>query len=133
MQKVISLLTIISVSILLFQIDAGAEDHLFEQYLYDVDCAKKAIADDGTVLRTFPEKHTVACLQKPSCRASGYGLIIRNTKTGRYNFYKFDKKGDELAIKLLEKTKKTDNMKIKVKGTIDTKKMILKVKSIEEK
>ena len=60
-------------------------------------------------------------------------MIIRNNKTGRYNFYKFDEKGDELAIKLLETTKKTDNIKIKVRGTIDPKGMILKVKSIEER
>ena len=133
MRKSAVRLAIISLSVLLFQVVAVAEDHVFEQYLYDVDCAKKAIADDGTVLRTFPEKHTVACLKKPSCMASGYGLIIRNKKTGRYNFYKFDEKGNELAIKLLETTKKTDNMKIKVTGTIDDKGMILKVKSIEEK
>lgn len=60
-------------------------------------------------------------------------MIIRNKKTGNYNFYKFDEKGDELAIKLLKTTKKTDNMKIKVRGTINPKGMILKVKSIEEK
>ena len=64
--------------------------------------------------------------------ASGYGLIIRNIKTGRYNFYKFDEKGNELAIRLLEITKKTANMKIKVRGTID-KGVIIKVTSIEEK
>ena len=132
MKKTVLLLTIISLSVLLFQVVAVAEDHVFEQYLYDVDCANKAIADDGTVLRTFPENHTVACLKKPSCRASGYGLIIRNKKTGRYNFYKFDEKGDELAIKLLETTKKTDNMEIKVRGTVDQE-MIIKVTSIEEK
>jgi hypothetical protein len=34
---------------------------------------------------------------------------------------------------LLETTKKTDNLKIKVRATIDPKGMILKVKSIEEK
>ena len=133
MRKSAVCLAIISLSVLLFQTVAVAEDHVFEQYLYDVDCAKKAIADDGTVLRTFPEKHTVACLKKPSCMASGYGLIIRNKKTGRYNFYKFDEKGNELAIKLLETTKKTDNMRIKVNGTLDDKRMILKVESIEEK
>ena len=133
MRKSAVRLAIISLSVLLFQTVAVAEDHVFEQYLYDVDCAKKAIADDGTVLRTFPEKHTLACLKKPSCMASGYGLIIRNNKTGRYNFYKFDEKGDELALKLIETTKKTDNMKIKVRGTIDPKRMILQVKSIEEK
>ena len=113
-----------------FQVVAIADDVL-EQYLFDVDCAKKAIADDGTVLRTFPENHTVACLKKPSCRASGYGLIIRNKKTGRYNFFKFDEKGDELARKLLETTNKTDNMRVKVRGTID-KRMIIKVNNIEE-
>jgi hypothetical protein len=133
MRKTTVFFTIISLVVLLIPVVSVAEDHVFEQYLYDVDCAKKAIADDGTVLRTFPEKHTVACLKKPSCRASGYGLIIRNKKTGRYNFYKFDEKGDELAIKLLETTKKTDNLKIKVTGTIEPKGMILKVTSIEEK
>jgi hypothetical protein len=130
--KLISFLMIFSFVPLSFQVIAIAEDHVFEQYLYDVHCANKAIADDGTVLRTFPEKHTVACLKKPACRTSGYGLIIRNKKTGSYNFYKFDAKGDELAIKLLETTKKTDNMKIKATGTID-KGMIIKVKSIEQK
>ena len=64
--------------------------------------------------------------------ASGYGVIIRNAETGKYNFYKFDEKGDKLARKLLETTKKTDNLRIKVKGTIDNS-MIIKVKSIEEK
>jgi hypothetical protein len=64
--------------------------------------------------------------------ASGYGLIIRNTETGKYNFYKFDEKGDEIARKLLKTTNKTDNMQIKVRGTVD-KKMVIKVKSIEEK
>ena len=133
MKKPAVTLVITLLSLLLIQVIAVAEDHIFEQYLYDVDCANKAIANDGTVLRTFPEKHTVACLKKPSCRASGYGLIIRNKKTGRYDFYKFNKKGDELAIKLLEKTKKTDNMKIKVIGTVDPDGKILKVTNIEER
>jgi len=132
MKKMVLLLTIISLSVLLSQLVAFADDHVFEQYLLDVDCANKAITDDGTNFKTNLTKHTVACLKKPSCMASGYGVIIRNIKTGRYNFYKFDEKGDELAIKLLETTKKTDNMKIKVRGTVDQE-MIIKVTSIEEK
>jgi hypothetical protein len=56
--KLISFLMIFSFVPLSFQVIAIAEDHVFEQYLYDVHCANKAIADDGTVLRTFPEKHT---------------------------------------------------------------------------
>jgi hypothetical protein len=132
MNKSLSLLMIASFFVLLFQVVAIAEDHVFEQYLLDVDCANKAITDDGTNLRTNPENHTVACLKKPSCMASGYGVIIRNKETGKYDFYKFDEKGDELARKLLETTKKTDNLRIKVRGTIDNN-MIIKVKTIEEK
>ena len=78
---------------------------MFEQFLVDVDCANKVITDDGTNLRTNPAKHTVACLKKPSCKASGYGVIIRVKETGKYNFYKFDKKGDKAAEKLIEVTK----------------------------
>jgi hypothetical protein len=132
MNKSLSLLMIASFFVLLFQVVAIAEDHVFEQYLLDVDCANKAITDDGTNLRTNPENHTVACLKKPSCMASGYGVIIRNKETGKYDFYKFDEKGDELARKLLETTKKTDNLRIKVRGTIENN-MIIKVKTIEEK
>ena len=132
MDKTLSLITVATFFVLLFQVVAVADDHVFEQYLLDVDCANKAITDDGTNLKTKPENHTVACLKKPSCMASGYGVIIRNKETGKYNFYKFDEKGDEIAKKLLETTKKTDNMQVKVRGTVD-KNMIIKVKSIEEK
>lgn len=132
MNKSLSLLMIASFCVFLFQVVAIAEDHVFEKYLLDVDCANKAITDDGTNLKKNPENHTVACLKKPSCMASGYGVIIRNAETGKYNFYKFDEKGDKLARKLLETTKKTDNLRIKVKGTIDNS-MIIRVKSIEEK
>jgi hypothetical protein len=132
MNKMLSLVMIASFFVLLFQVVALAESVVFEQYLVDVDCANKAIADNGTNLQTNPAKHTVACLKKPSCMASGYGVIIRNKETGKYNFYKFNEKGDEIARKLLETTKKTDNMQIKVRGTIENS-MIIKVKSIEEK
>lgn len=133
MKKALSLLTIVSVLVLLLQVVAFAESKVFEQYLLDVDCANKAITDDGTNLRTNPENHTVACLKKPSCMASGYGVILRNKETGKYNFYKFDEKGDEIAKKLLEVTKKIDNMLIKVRGTMDKETERIKVKSIVEK
>ena len=132
MNKTFSLLTIASLFVLLFQVVAFAESVVFEKYLVDVDCANKAIKDDQTNLRTNSENHTVACLKKPSSMASGYGVIIRNKETGKYNFYKFDEKGDEIARKLLETTNKTDKIQIKVRGTIENS-MVIKVKSIEEK
>ncbi len=133
MKKTLSLLMIVPVLVLLLQVVAFAESEVFEQYLLDVHCVNKAITDDGTTLSINPENHTVACLKKPSCMVSGYGVILRNPKTGYYTFYKFDDKGDEIAKKLLEVTKKTDNMLIKVRGTMDKERGIIKVKSIVEK
>jgi hypothetical protein len=132
MNKKLSLLIITLFFILFFQVVALAESGVFEKYLMDVDCANKIIADNGTNLRINPENHTVACLKKPTCMASGYGVIIRNKETGKYNFYKFDEKGDEIARKLLQTTNKTDKIQIKVRGTIENS-MVIKVKSIEEK
>jgi len=132
MNKMLSLLIIALFFVLFFQVVVLAESVVFEKYLVDVNCANKAIAANGANLRTNSENHIVSCLKKPSSMSSGYGVIIRNKDTGKYNFYKFDEKGDEIARKLLETTKKTDNMQIKVRGTIDNT-MIIKVKSIEEK
>lgn len=132
MKKLILLLMIATFLVLLSQASAVAIDCIFEQYLIDVDCANKAITDDGAKLCTNPENHTVTCLKKPSCMVSGYGVILRNEETGKYTFYKFDEKGDQLAIKLLEATNKTNNIRVQVKGMIG-KDMIIKVKSIEEK
>ena len=133
MKKTLSLLMIVSVLVLLLQVVAFAESAVFAQYLLDVDCASRAIAPDGANFQTNPAKHTVACLKKPSCVASGYGVLIRNKKTGQYSFCKFDDKGNEIAKKLLEVTRKTDNMIIKVRGTMDKETETIKVKSIVEK
>jgi 5S rRNA maturation endonuclease (ribonuclease M5) len=67
----------------------------------------------------------------PDCAASGYGVLIKDKKAGKYIFYKFDEKGNEIAKKLLETTKKTDNIKIKVKGTMM--KDLIMIESIVEK
>jgi hypothetical protein len=96
----------------------------FTGYLSDVTCATKGAPFDS---KTNPEKHTVACLK--GCMDSGFG-ILRQGKSGKYFFTKFDKKGNELAKNLLEATKKTDNMKIKVMGTKSM--HMIKVESINE-
>lgn len=95
-------------------------------YLSDVACATNGVAADGANLATHPEKHTVACMKSPGCMASGYGILVKAT-TGEYTFVKFDQKGNEMAKKLLEATKKTDNMKIKVQGI-----RMIEVKNITE-
>ena len=130
--KLISFLMVPSFVLLLFQVVVLGESVAFEQYLFDVHCANKVITDNGVTLPVNPENHTVACLKKPSSMDSGYGVMLWNKETGEYNFYKFDEKGNEIVRKLLETTKKIDNMQIKVSGTIN-KRLIIKVKSIEEK
>jgi len=101
----------------------------FTGYLSDVACATKMMAADGADLTINPEKNTVGCMKNPGCMSSGFGILIK-AKSGKYVFTKFDQKGNDMAKKILEATKRTDNMKIKVMGTKS--KGMIKVKSITE-
>jgi hypothetical protein len=93
---------------------------VYKGYLADVLCATQpnGIAFDKTNMKTEAEKHTTACALAAPCAASGYGLEINEgTKTAKnYVFYKFDKKGSDLALKILKKTKKTSGVSVEVKG-----------------
>lgn len=97
--------------------------------LSDVRCWTAGTAGDGTNMRTNPEKHTIACLKMPACEKSGYGIIMKDA-AGKYEFTKFDPAGSKMALDLLNKTTKTDNMTIKVKGIME--KNMIKVESIVE-
>jgi hypothetical protein len=104
----------------------------FVGYLADVACATAVTSADGFNLNTEPEKHTVACMMASGCAASGYGIEINEgtSEAKNYVFTKFDKKGNELAVKLLKKTKKKDNVSIEVRGVKDGD--IIKVSSLKE-
>ena len=128
----LSLLIVFSAIFILclsFPLHAQMQPKEFVGYLSDAACAKNGVAGDGANLATNPEKHTVACMKMPACMASGYGILMKN-KSGKYVFTKFDPKGTDLAKKILESTKKMDNMKIKVMG-MKSKNMI-QVESITE-
>ena len=116
MRKVIYSLLLVSLSVLLFQVVAFARSTEYVGYLSDVMCASKDIAGDGTNLHKNPKKHTVACMKMPDCASSGYGVFIKDKEAGKYIFYRFHEKGNDMAKKLLETTEKTDNMKMKVRG-----------------
>jgi hypothetical protein len=131
MKKVICSLLVVLLSVLLLQVVVFAKSTEYVGYLSDVMCASKGIAGDGTNLQKSPKKHTVACMKMPDCASSGYGVFIKDKEADKYIFYKFDKKGNDIAKKLLETTKKTDNMKMKVKGTMI--KDLIMVESIVEK
>ena len=68
----------------------------------------------------------------PGCAASGYGLEINEgtAQAKKYVFYKFDKKGNDKAAKIIKNTKKTDNLSVEVKGMKEG--GMIKVSSIKE-
>ena len=101
----------------------------FKGILSDVACWTAGKAGDGTDMKLNPEKHTVACLKMPGCMKSGYGIVMKDVE-GKYEFYKFDAAGSKMAVDLLNKTTKTDNMMITVMGTKE--KDMIKVESIVE-
>jgi hypothetical protein len=121
---------IVFLLVVLFQVVAFAGPTEYVGYLSDVKCAVKGTAGDGANLQTNPEKHTVACMKMPGCAASGYGVLVKDEKGGKYVFHKFDAKGNEIAKKLLKTTKRTDNMNIMVKGVMG--KDAIKVETIVE-
>jgi hypothetical protein len=107
---------------------------MYKGYLADVLCATKpnGIANDGTNMKTEAEKHTTACALAAPCAASGYGLEINEgTATAKnFAFYKFDKKGSDLAAKILKHTKKKSGVLVEVKGMKEA--GMIKVHSMKE-
>jgi hypothetical protein len=122
MKKVVLLLVVLVAIVAIGSLAFGkGKSEVYKGYLADVLCATKpnGIANDGTNMKTEAEKHTTACALAPPCAASGYGLEI-NEGTGmtkNYVFYKFDKKGSDLAAKILKKTNKKSGVSVAVKGT----------------
>lgn len=72
---------------------------------------------------------TITCLRMDSCKASGYGLVIKNSE-GKNQLYIFDDAGQKLAYEILSKTTKNSSITVVVNGVLDGE--ILKVTSIEE-
>ncbi len=109
---------------------AQAQGTKYEGYLADVLCATRGTALDGADMTKHPEKHTVACLKEPPCVASGFGVLVKG-KDDAYAFHKFDKKGSELAMQLINKTAKKDALSVEVTGQM--KDGIINVDNIVEK
>ena len=109
---------------------AQAQATKYEGYLADVLCATRGTALDGADMMKHPEKHTVACLKEPPCVASGFGVLVKG-KDETYAFHKFDKKGNELAMQLINKTAKKDSLSVEVTGQM--KDGIINVDNIVEK
>jgi hypothetical protein len=88
--------------------------------LADKMCAKR-LKGDATKLAS----HTKMCMTEEMCATSGYGIVVDGV------FYKFDKKGDQLATTLLSKTTKASDIRVEVTGTVNG--TTIKVTSLKEK
>jgi hypothetical protein len=121
MKKAVLLLVVLVAIVAVGALAFGkGKAEMFKGYLSDVACATSASgkAGDGTVMKTDADKHTVACMTAAPCGGGGYGLEINEGTEMAKNFvfYKFDKKGSDLAAKILKKTKKKSGVMVEVKG-----------------
>lgn len=88
-------------------------------YLVDQKCGLAGKDTNGNDMTAHPEKHTVKCLKTKSHADSGYGMEIRQSD-GSFKFYKFDKASSNmLKRQIVDKTEKTDDILIAVRGTMN--------------
>ncbi len=135
MKKVLLLLVVVVAIVAVGALAIGkGKGESFKGYLSDVACATSATgkAADGTMMKTDADKHTVACMMAAPCAGSGYGLEINEgtAMAKNFAFYKFDKKGNDLAAKILKHTKKKSGVMVDVKGTKEM--GMIKVMSMKE-
>jgi hypothetical protein len=100
------------------------KSHSMVGYLVDHNCAKKMVMDDVKKSDAKAARHTKDCALDETCRASGLGIVTDG------KFYSFDNAGNKKAFDYLNATKKEDNIKVEVVGTMDGDKM--NVESIKD-
>ena len=69
--------------------------------IIDTNCSDQAKAD--------PDSHTRACALK--CAKSGFGILDKDG-----NYLKFDAKGNQEAVTLLQNSDKKDHLRVNVSG-----------------
>lgn len=90
---------------LTFTVSAWAENKTKVGVLIDTLCGETSAHNPEKV-----EDHTVSCSLMKNCKSSGFGLVVDPI------FFKFDIRGDEMALTLLERSQKRRNVKVKVTG-----------------
>jgi hypothetical protein len=76
-------------------------------YLADKMCSERLTASAEKAAA-----HTKECLVEDHCAKTGYGVIVDG------KWYKFDKKGNELAAAILSSTQKERGIRVAVTGTM---------------
>ncbi len=82
-------------------------------YLVDKACAGRILKKhEGADAQANAQKHKVECALMEDCQATGFGVFV----DGKY--YKFDKKGDEKALAILQGTSRKDAFEVNVTGSM---------------
>lgn len=115
-----SYLIVFAALLILLVTGCKAKETTFNGYIIDKHCFGMKDASEETKM----------CLTMESCKASGYGVAVKQAD-GKYKFYKFDDKGQQLATDVLGKTTKEKGISVAVKGTEDGES--IKVSTITEK
>ena len=98
--KKLSILLVLAMALPAF---AAAEDW-HNVSIIDTQCSAKVKAD--------PDSHTRDCAL--TCAKSGFGIVDKDG-----NYLKFDKAGNEQALKLLQSSSAKDHLRVNVTGTKD--------------
>ncbi len=113
--------TILLVSLLLLLTALlGAGDRNHTGILIDTLCGETAAHNSEKVAH-----HTVACSLMENCQASGFGIVFDRV------FFKFDERGDELALELLKKTALKRRLAVRVWGDFDFQEETVRVSRLE--
>ncbi|MBX9771127.1 MAG: hypothetical protein K2X29_07135 [Candidatus Obscuribacterales bacterium] len=94
----------------------------WQGYLLDRQCADSVREDSDP--KVFIQHHTKDCALMPNCRAKGYSLY------SKHKWLNLDKRGSEIAVKVLKASKRKRGFYVEVTGTLD--KESLKTASIKE-
>ncbi len=85
----------------------------WQGYLVDRQCAD-SVRDDSDP-RSFIQHHMKSCALMPNCKVLGYSIYTLTRPKGTW--FDLDKKGSELAFKLLKTSKRSNGFYVEVTGT----------------
>ena len=100
--------TLLLLAVLILNIKTFAADTIVKGHLSDAACSAIKARKPG-----FAAKHSVACMRMGRCEASGYGVLTNDNQ-----FIKFDKEGNEKALKFLGDVTKQTDIKVAVTGVV---------------
>lgn len=106
-------IALVLVAVLVFGVMSFAADkpQTVSGWLIDVSCARQAMAKHAQASEVGPQ-HDKRCLKE--CADTGYAVLTPDNQV-----IKFDKNGNDQAVKLIDATNKNADWKIHVTGTVN--------------